>query len=131
MDVVVGRREGRGGGVSAAWLPRCCSNAPSNAPHGRVGSPKKKFDRRVRVSSAARKPRGCNAATVRRRRVDGRAATQPYSSPQKPVVAQLHDHGHLAVELDALEGDSSPMALQRVIPPTSGVFAASPATVVR
>ena len=43
-------------------------------------------------------------------------------SPQKPVVPQLHDHGHLAVELDALEGHSSPMSFQRVIPPTSGSF---------
>ena len=44
-------------------------------------------------------------------------------SPQKPIVAQLHDHGHLAVELDALEGYSRAMPLQGVVaPPGRGLF---------
>ena len=67
-----------------AALSRCCgSNAPSNAPHGRVGSPKKKFelDACVRVLSLIRKaqrPRLPHAVAAPR--VDGLRiyTTQPY-----------------------------------------------------
>ena len=44
-------------------------------------------------------------------------------SPQKPIIPQLHDHGHLAVELDALEGHARAMPLQSVVaPPGCGLF---------
>ena len=94
----------------------------------RWAAPKKKFDRHVRVYSAAReRSKASRLVTPRRRRATHRRRTNIYNttllSPQKPIVAQLHDHGHLAVELDALEGHARAMALQRVVaPPGRGLF---------
>ena len=91
-----------------------------------TGLPTKKFelDACVRVLERSEdSPR----VTPRRRRATHRRLKRIYNttlpSPQKSIVAQLHDHGHLAVELDALEGHARAMPLQGVVaPPGRGFF---------
>ena len=112
--------------MAAALLQQQCAQECAARTGGQPQ--KKMFDRRVRVYSAARESSNRGLTTrhptpsPRRRRTASTKHNLTRRSPQKPVVPQLHDHGHLAVELDALEGDSSPMSFQRVIPPTSGSF---------
>ena len=94
----------------------------------RWAAPKKKFElaacvRVLERSEGSYAPPHAVALSHRRRTTQIIYNTTLLHSPQKPIIPQLHDHGHLAVELDALEGHARAMALQGVVaPPGRGLL---------